>query len=69
MATLGIVERDGEQYRVIASRRVTGTGYRFDGRMRFTLQRVSDGALYAWLGSRTSKRVPHNARLTPTSTP
>jgi hypothetical protein len=62
--TLGLIERDGEQYVVIATRRVNGCGSRFDGRMKFTLRRVSDGRLFGWLGSRTSKRVPANAKLT-----
>lgn len=61
--TLGIIERDGEQYQVTATVRVQGCGSRFDGRMKFTLRRVSDGKLFSWLGSRHSKKVPHNARL------
>lgn len=64
-STLGTIERDGEQYVVIRTERVTGCGPRFDGRMKFTLRRVSDGALYGWLGSRHTKKLPHNAKITP----
>jgi hypothetical protein len=64
MGTLGIIERDGEQFVVIATIRVSSNGSKFDGRMKFTLRRVSDGKLFGWLGSRTSKRVPFNAKLT-----
>jgi hypothetical protein len=60
---LEFVERDGEEYVVIESHRVNGTGSRFDGRMSYTLRRVSDGVLFGWLGSRHSKKVPWNAKL------
>jgi hypothetical protein len=63
LSTLGIIERDGEQYQVVRTERVTGCGYKFDGRMKFYLRRVSDGKAFSWLGSRHSKKVPHNARL------
>jgi hypothetical protein len=61
--TLGVLERDGDEYVVVESHRVTGCGSKFDGRMSYTLRRVSDGKLFGWLGSRHTKKVPHNAKL------
>lgn len=45
------LERDGETYKVTGSRRITGTGPRFDGRVKFTLRRESDGKLFTWFPS------------------
>lgn len=59
-----ITVRDAD-YHLVRTQTVTGCGARFDGRVKFTLQRVSDGQMFAWLGSRTSKRVPANAKLSP----
>jgi hypothetical protein len=50
MSTLGIIEQNGEQYRVVRTRMVSGTGHKFDGRIVFVLRRVSDGAWFTWLG-------------------
>jgi hypothetical protein len=67
IGTLGIIERDGEQYQVVRTERVQGCGSRFDGRMKFYIRRVSDGKSFSWLGSRHSKKVPHNARFIETT--
>lgn len=53
----------GVHYTITARERVTGCGSKFDGRMKYTLSRVSDGKLFGWIGSRTSKCVPGNARI------
>lgn len=63
MNTLGIIEQNGQQYRVVRTRMVSGTRHKFDGRIVFVLRRVSDGAWFTWLGNRGSKKVPYNARL------
>jgi hypothetical protein len=48
--TLGVLERDGDEYVVVESHRVTGCGSKFDGRMSYTLRRVSDGKLFGMVG-------------------
>lgn len=54
----------GENHVLLYTRTITGCGARFDGRIKFTIRRESDGSVFEWLGSRTSKSVPFNARLT-----
>lgn len=54
----------GERYRVVSRTVVQGNGVKFDGRVRFTLARESDGALFAHLGARRSSKPASNASLT-----
>lgn len=53
----------GEKFRTVRVERVTGCGPKFDGRVKYHLERVSDGKAFTWLGSRHSKGVPAHARL------
>ncbi|QSM04732.1 hypothetical protein PROPHIGD54-2_154 [Mycobacterium phage prophiGD54-2] len=60
---MSTVNVHGDDYTIVKYERITGCGSKFDGRVKFTLRRVSDGQEFKWLGSRTSKTVPSNARL------
>lgn len=57
------VNVNGDEYQVMSRRVTTGCGPRFDGRVKYTLKRLEDGAIFQWLGGRGCKRVASNARL------
>jgi hypothetical protein len=54
---------NGQKFVIVGRRVVRGCCARFDGRVLFVLRRVGDGAVFSWMGGRTSRTVPTNARL------
>jgi len=53
----------GERYVIVERRTVRGCGPKLDGRALFALRRLKDRALFHWMGGRTTRTVPSNARL------